>query len=154
MSRRAKWLLTSLAVAAAFLALAAVVIFPIMQRRSGNYPIAFYGRVVDAEGNPVPDVRISFKGFYTPVLQGRGEKPWTKTVTTDRGGNFTLTGVYGYSVRFDSATTGGTRVGLTAEGLRPERNPLYGVRMDEKVSHSKLPDTPQKRIVCKIVPLK
>jgi hypothetical protein len=47
----------------------------------------------------------------------------------------------------------GNRIGVRATTLPKSADPLYGVRMDVPSSRSKLPDTPAKRVLSRVVPL-
>jgi len=125
----------------------------------GNVPISFYGRVVDDEGKGVPGVQITFRFLYSsapvmPVMYGQNERRWFTTVTTDTTGNFDVNHVYGYSVSGASGVYCGKAIGLIGVGLKPEDDPLSGVRMDDLFSRGKLPDTPVKRTTYHIVALK
>jgi hypothetical protein len=124
----------------------------------GNSPIAFYGRVVDDRGNGLAGVDITFEGFYSdrPVIPAPhfgSDKRWRRTVLTDHNGDFELRGVYGHSVRSASARSGGAPIGLAAVGLAPSADPMYGVSLNT-ISSRLLPDTPQKRVTYRVVPLK
>src|SRR4051794_1155443 len=66
----------------------------------GNSPIAFYGRVIDAQGVGISGVTIQFQLLSSDrlAMQGRSEKVTGLTAISDPNGNFELPGLSGYSI--------------------------------------------------------
>ena len=84
-------------------------------------PIAFYGRVVDTQGEPVPDARVSFAVFDTRLEPF--EFPyvgWTllPDVNTGRDGSFELVDVNGSSLYVRVEKAGWKAVGNSKRHLR------------------------------------
>ena len=134
------------------------VIRPVIEQSRGNSRIDYYGRVVDETGKGIPGVEVEFRIIYSggprkPGMFGRGENFKYVKVTSDGLGNFAITRQYGYVVAVNAVWHAGQRVGLRAVDLRKEDAPGYGVRMDDLASRKKLPDTPNKRVTCRVVPL-
>ena len=150
--RKAAILLTPIVV------MLALIARPIWERICGNSPIAFYGKIVDDNGNGVAGVEVNFDILYSdqraiPVPFGRVEKQRHESVTTDARGDFALKGVYGYSVYLTPAKYRGKEWGFASDNLKADDDPGYGVSMDDRFSRSKLPDAPAKRVKYRLVNL-
>ena len=133
-------------------------ITPLVQRTRGNYRIDYFGRVVDEQGNGVAGVSVTFRIIYSngtvkPGMFGRSENFLLVTSVSDTNGDFSISGQYGYVIEVHEVRKGGAKVGLRAVGLSKSDDPGFGVRMDDRSSRVKLPDSPDKRIECKVVPL-
>lgn len=124
----------------------------------GNYPISFYGRVVDANGRGLAGVKINFAILYSdfpvlPIMFGKVERKRMVSVVSDQSGDFQVTGQYGYSIRGESGSYQGKPTGAKAIGLKPDDDPAYGLLLDMKSDRAKLPDSPSKRVVYTLVNL-
>lgn len=133
-----------------------LVVQPMWERICGNSVIDFYGQVVSEDGTGVEGVQVTFKILYSnspaiPLPLGRAESFRLQTVATDSKGNFRLPGVYGYSVHLDSAMAGRRAMDLMGINLKAQDDPGFGVNMDNRTSRRKLPDSPDKRVVYKLV---
>lgn len=133
-----------------------LVVRPVWERICGNSVINFYGQVVTEDGTGADGVQVTFRILYSdslaiPLPLGRAESSRFETVTTDSKGNFRLAGVYGYSVRLDSVMADRKVMGLVGVNLNAQDDPGYGVSMDQLTSRRKLPDSPEKRVVYKLV---
>jgi hypothetical protein len=85
---------------------------------SANRPISFYGKVIDQDGNPIPDVKVTFKIRYTKEVLGGGigDTFAEPSVTTGIDGKFALTGAKGALLGFTSFEKAGYEPSET--GLR------------------------------------
>jgi hypothetical protein len=127
----------------------------VWDRLCGNYPARFYGRVVDASGVGVPDVEVTFEIIYspTPRVPLGPERIHQVAVRSDRVGNFQLDGVSGYSLRIASVSHLGQPIGLKAMQLPDSADPGAGLRLGGGPTRRVLPDTPNKRVLYRIVKL-
>lgn len=64
---------------------------------SANRPISFFGKVIDQDDNPIPDVKVTFEIRYTKEVGpvGIGDTFDYPSVTTGSDGRFALTGAKG-----------------------------------------------------------
>ena len=63
--------------------------------RGENVPIAFYGKVMDQEGQPVPDAKVSIRLVITHYAENRGGQK-DMVAETDQNGEFSLKGETGH----------------------------------------------------------
>jgi hypothetical protein len=71
---------------------------------TGNAPINFYGRVLDQDGEPLAGVKVTFdvRIAYPNAATGMRMGEEKSTPQSDANGNFTLTGMSGYSIKIES----------------------------------------------------
>jgi len=62
----------------------------------GNYPLIFYGVVVDEGNSPVEGAEVEISWLYWNILHPQGYGYDYKTLKTGKDGRFTLSGVKGY----------------------------------------------------------
>ncbi|RRJ96216.1 carboxypeptidase regulatory-like domain-containing protein [Opitutaceae bacterium TAV4] len=64
---------------------------------SANQPISFFGKVIDQDGNPIPDVKVTFQIRYMKEVGsiGIGDTFDYPSVTTGSDGCFAITGAKG-----------------------------------------------------------
>ena len=116
----------------------------------GNYPIAFYGRIADAQGIGISGAEIEFTIAYSeraqgPGMFGRQELLHKINVVSDRAGNFELTGAFGYKIAITSLQWQGKKLDW-AFGARDPRNHYLSYSYTERVSAGSIPSTPSRRI--------
>jgi hypothetical protein len=77
--------------------------------KTGNVPITFYGKVIDQNNQPVPDVRVEVR-----ILEGYEKSPGeykqkvdNTSLVTDVGGQFVLDNVNGSYIEFNSIAKDG-----------------------------------------------
>src|SRR5580698_1343256 len=66
-------------------------------RTPENVPIAFYGKVVDQNSQPVSGAKVTFDFTVSHMMEERAETT-PMTLETDQNGVFALTGVTGYCI--------------------------------------------------------
>ena len=113
----------------------------------GNYPIAFYARVVDARGNALPSVTVHFQLLSSErlAIQGRNENVARLSAISDGNGDFELSGLSGYSISIRGFYRGGQ--GMDYAFPRPDpRIPPSIFRYDDPRTHALMPDTPERRV--------
>jgi hypothetical protein len=131
---------------------------PVVQQLRGNHRIDFYGRVVDEQGNGVGSVVVVFHITYSdgnnkPGMFGRNESFKYYRCLTGPDGLFQLSRRYGYALGIHEVWWKGDRVGLLGVSVPKSDDAAYGVLMDNVASRRRLPDTPEKRLSYRIVPL-
>ena len=135
---------------------AARMVHRTVEIENGNYPIRFYGRVVDRNGVGIPKVSISTSIAYSPrrsqlAMYGREEVPKKYVVVTDENGDFELTGVFGFKIAITSFALGGQTLHW-AFGPRDPRSPATSFVYTQKESAAQIPDSPSRRLAYFVTP--
>lgn len=113
----------------------------------GNYPVAFYGRVVDAQGNALPSVTVHFELLASDrlAIQGRNEKVVKLSAVSDGNGDFELSGLSGYSICIRGFYRGGRGMDYALPQPDP-RIPPHIFRYDDPRTRAAMPDTQRRRV--------
>jgi hypothetical protein len=153
--RRKRWLLGGIVLVTVIL-LAVLLGIPSVRhlraRFNGNYPISFYGRVVDASGNPIAGVAVDFQIIYAdrpphPGMFGRQELIRKLTTSSDANGNFQVKDEMGYSISITNFYIPGAMDLRWAFSPRDPRIPPTTFVLDQTAGNSGLPDSPARRLV-------
>lgn len=146
MSPRRYHLLVSLAIPGALLTI--YFMSAAWDRLCGNYPIRFYGRVVDANGVGVPGVDVTVQVLYSnapvvPVMFGRAEHIRKRIIRSDSAGNFELTTGSGYSLSIVGIHKSGRELDWAGPGPHPQTTFTHNTQIEEAL----IPDAPAKRLI-------
>lgn len=123
------------------------------QRMCGNHRIAFYGRVVDQQGRPMPGVRVEIQilqspGIGLPVMYGRGERVKAFVLQTSTDGRFEFGDMWGYSVSIRGLSTATSD--LVFAGAPPY--PRSNWSLDRAEDRGSLPSTKDQPITYRMRP--
>ncbi|HEY3857107.1 MAG TPA: carboxypeptidase-like regulatory domain-containing protein [Verrucomicrobiae bacterium] len=134
---RQKYSLKNIAIvnwtAATILVLTLLVISGMAQLRvSENVPVGFFGKVVDQEGQPVVEARVTCDFIISHMAEDRTDTSEV-ILQTDQFGSFALTGITGYGIDKISVTKKGYQ--LSPKTLRSY---TFGLKSDYKPN----PDNP------------
>lgn len=111
------------------------------RREALNMTFAFYGKVIDIEGNPVPDAQVILTKYYIPILPLMGEQKEVRRKTDDQGRFFVEDD--GFQIELE-------RIEKAGYEYHFKYNPKRGFRFYKNEKKAELGQLPDQPIVFKI----
>jgi hypothetical protein len=125
----------------------------------GNTWMNFYGRVVDARGNGIPGVNVTFAvssvDFFSlpvPFYRGPEQGVYNTTMVSDSDGNFQLLWCHGVSLRVNISESTGYIVDVKLKSNGTVDNPATLFTYSGGQTSANLPTTPDSRITYRLLP--